>query len=342
MREDITISIVKGDICQVDSEVMVLKFAQAHYGADSIVADILRSNGKLRKSLKLAAGEVAEFEGTKGITANCILFIGTRALADFSYRDVEEFGYRAVHAVTRERPHARSMSLTFHGPGFGLDEAEAGRALVTGIINAFRGYRDHKIRNISVVEMNAARVQRVSQVLSAFLSSTDVGSVVQVSHTSWRISADEEVSAFNKVRLSGEVSVAQSQRRGFGSSPHVFVAMPFAKEFEDIYYYGIQGPVHEANFLCERVDQISFVGDILEKIKSKIRSAKLVIADLSGANPNVYLEVGYAWGLGIPTILLLKKDMSLLFDVRGQRCLIYDGIRDLEQKLATELSTLVD
>jgi len=55
------------------------------------------------------------------------------------------------------------------------------------------------------------------------------------------------------------------------------------------------------------MDQEAFTGDILDRIKKKIETATVVIAELSGANPNVYLEVGYAWGKDVPTILLVKE-----------------------------------
>jgi hypothetical protein len=30
-------------------------------------------------------------------------------------------------------------------------------------------------------------------------------------------------------------------------------------------------------------------------VKTKIKNSKVIIAELSGSNPNIYLEVGYAW-----------------------------------------------
>jgi len=61
---------------------------------------------------------------------------------------------------------------------------------------------------------------------------------------------------------------------------------------------------------------------------------------LTTANPNVFLEVGYAWGKGRPTILLVRDHDELPFDVRGQRCLVYGKIRELEEALAKELKGL--
>jgi hypothetical protein len=116
--------------------------------------------------------------------------------------------------------------------------------------------------------------------------------------------------------------------------------MPFSKELEDVYVFGIQGPVSAAGYLCERVDMASFTGDILDRIKSRIETAALVVADLTGANANVYLEVGYAWGKGRPTLLLVKKGDDLKFDVRGQRRVVYENIVDLSRKLQADLARI--
>ena len=64
----------------------------------------------------------------------------------------------------------------------------------------------------------------------------------------------------------------------------------------DVWTFGIQQPVRDLGLLCERLDQEAFTGDILSRIRSGIAQALLVIADLTGCNPNVFLEVGYAWG----------------------------------------------
>ena len=88
------------------------------------------------------------------------------------------------------------------------------------------------------------------------------------------------------------------------------------------------------------MDEASFSGHIVDQIRERIETATVVIADLTSANPNVYLEVGYAWGKQKPTILLVQKVDDLRFDVAGQRCLIYERILDLEQALSRELQHL--
>ena len=116
--------------------------------------------------------------------------------------------------------------------------------------------------------------------------------------------------------------------------------MPFSSEMEDVFYFGIQNPVRQLGYICERVDQEAFTGDILDQVRSRIENAELVIADLTGANPNVYLEVGYAWGKARPTVLVINKSDELRFDVHGQRCLRYQSIKHLENQLSNELKNL--
>jgi hypothetical protein len=98
--------------------------------------------------------------------------------------------------------------------------------------------------------------------------------------------------------------------------------------------------VHTAGYLCERADLSAFTGDVVDWVKRRIASAELVIADLSTANANVYLEVGYARGHGVPTVLVTRDANDLMFDVKAQRCIVYKSIRNLEESLRRELRAL--
>ena len=51
--------------------------------------------------------------------------------------------------------------------------------------------------------------------------------------------------------------------------------------------------------------------------------------------------MGYAWGKGRPTVLLIRESKQpLRFDVQGQRCIKYKTIRSLETALTKMLSEL--
>jgi hypothetical protein len=121
----------------------------------------------------------------------------------------------------------------------------------------------------------------------------------------------------------------------------IFVAMPFAEEFDDIFHYGIKAPIHQLGYLCERADELSYTGTVMDVVKQRIEAAELVVADVTGSNPNVFLEIGYAWGIGKPTVLLANQPDGLSFDVRGEKCLVYKNIKTLEGLLSTELDQLL-
>src|SRR5262249_29742536 len=146
------------------------------------------------------------------------------------------------------------------------------------------------LKRITIVERDRRRVQRLQAALRHFFAGGE---------------EKERPGAVTVSRGAEPERDRQSAGKASEAKPHVFVAMPFTPEFEDVYYYGIERPVKDAGYLCERIDLSSFSGDVVNQIKQRIDTAALVIADLSSASPNVYLEVGYAWGRSRPTVLLV-------------------------------------
>ena len=90
------------------------------------------------------------------------------------------------------------------------------------------------------------------------------------------------------------------------------------------------------------MDMESFTEDILARLKQHIETATVVIADITGNNPNVYLEIGYDWGKGVPTILLANKNQEeeIKFNPRGQKGIEYQSIKGLRELLGDEMTQL--
>lgn len=320
------VDVFQGDILQFDADVLVLKYAQDFYGVDEVVARRLQNagvsfGGKLPKEngfrLLSSSGTVA---------CDQVLFVGVVPLRQFGYQKIRGFARKALQALAGKAPAIKHVCMTLHGAGYGLDETEAFESEIAGLVDAITN-RDYpeQLERISIVERNRGRAERLQEALDNFLPSGQIGE--------------------NLERHLAELGTEKSERfRSVGYSsegkPHVFVAMPFSDEMEDTYHYGIQGAVKSAGFLCERVDSEAFTGDILDRIKERIEDAEFVVADLTAANPNVYLEVGYAWGCDVPVILTVNDTDDLKFDVQGQNCIEYDRIKDLEEKLESYLNKL--
>lgn len=77
------------------------------------------------------------------------------------------------------------------------------------------------------------------------------------------------------------------------------------------------------------MDQINDSDSITQTIIEKLLSAELVIADISGHNPNVFYEMGYRKCTNKPIIHLKKKGESIPFDVNTVRTFEYD-LTDLD------------
>ncbi len=322
---DICIEIQETDALTTKADDLVLKYAQGFYGADSVAFSKLAASYRdLAKKLP-RPNAFLFLESLGNLSARHILYTGVVELAQFRYKDIRDFSFNSLKYLSEVMPEARDICTTLHGVNYGLDETEAFEAEVAGLADAIgRGLYPRGLRKITIAEIYEPRAKRLRVALEELLP----GGIVTVT--------DQRPS------LRRVIGTTRLNEAGINSDdkPLIFVAMPFDKKMDDVFHYGIRNAVNRAGYLCERADQIAFTGNILDLIKRRITKAKLVIADLTAANPNVYLEVGYAWGLGTPTVLIAQDAQDLKFDVKGQKCIIYSGIRELEEKLSQELLEL--
>ena len=85
--------------------------------------------------------------------------------------------------------------------------------------------------------------------------------------------------------------------------PFIFVLMPFSDEFDDVYKLGIKPACEKVGAYAERVDEQIFKETILQRIYNQIAKADIIISEMTGRNPNVFYETGYAHALGKNVIL---------------------------------------
>lgn len=124
--------------------------------------------------------------------------------------------------------------------------------------------------------------------------------------------------------------------------PRCFVAMPFSAHPLANAFETIRSIAEEQGYQAIRVDQESFTGNIIEAIWESIRHSDVVIADLTGHNPNVYYEMGISHAFSKPTLLLIfSRDGSIPtnipFDLRVQRIIPYGTTQSLRAQLNENL-----
>jgi hypothetical protein len=140
----------------------------------------------------------------------------------------------------------------------------------------------------------------------------------------------------------GFVSVSEKTRSS------VFVIMPFREQWSASTYEMIRRAIDSIGLPYEidvkRADDIRAPGRITDQIMQEINSADVVVADITKQNPNVMWELGYAYALGKPTIILNQNIERSPFDLADHRQIVYSHPSDaiatiIREHLLTALGT---
>lgn len=131
------------------------------------------------------------------------------------------------------------------------------------------------------------------------------------------------------------------------SASLAYVLMPFAAEFTHIYETALKPAIADVAgrlalpFSCRRSDETLGPGSITREIVGSIYRADVIVADLSGNNPNVFYELGIAHSLGNKSIMITQSIVGTPFDVAPYRLIRYEATPDGLVKLRSQLAGAV-
>lgn len=120
----------------------------------------------------------------------------------------------------------------------------------------------------------------------------------------------------------------------------IFVLTPFNRNHRGT-FGAIKDVCEVMNLKCIRGDEEYIPDEIFPVILRQIVRARIIIANITGRNPNVMYELGIAHALGKPTIIISKNFTELPFDLGNKRILIYENEKDLFEKLRRSLTDLM-
>ncbi len=129
-------------------------------------------------------------------------------------------------------------------------------------------------------------------------------------------------------------------------APDVFLLMPFLSELTPVYTDHINMVCEEFKLTVKRADDFFSIGSIMNDVWSAIVNSKIIIADCTGRNPNVFYEIGISHTVGRNTVLIAQSEDDIPFDLRHLRVIIYKftprGMAEFEEKLKTTIGTIIN
>lgn len=123
----------------------------------------------------------------------------------------------------------------------------------------------------------------------------------------------------------------------------VSAMMPFEMNFNAV-YEALKEASKLSGLHCRRADDIWENPEVIQDVVSLIDKSRIVIADCTNRNPNVFYEIGIAHTLGREVILITQNESDVPFDLRHLRYIKYlnnqEGLAKLSELLQARLEAI--
>lgn len=161
---------------------------------------------------------------------------------------------------------------------------------------------------------------KISEFKEVFLASLQSAQLVERKDDKLRIldtkgASQEGATQIKKLSTTANVSASDS----------CFVLMPFGTPIGDYYTQIYEPAIRKAGLRPVRADADIFgTGKIIDQIWSGINAAKVLVAELTNRNPNVFYELGLAHALDKPVVLISSNEGDVPFDLKHIRVIYYN------------------
>jgi hypothetical protein len=162
--------------------------------------------------------------------------------------------------------------------------------------------------------------EKVAEFKEVFLASLQSAQLVEKKEDKYRIldiaaAAEESATTIKKLSTAANVSASDS----------CFVLMPFGPPVGDYYQQIYEPAIKKAGIRPVRADADIFgTGKIIDQIWEGINAAKVLVAELTNRNPNVFYELGLAHALNKPVVLVSSNEDDVPFDLKHIRVIYYN------------------
>lgn len=104
----------------------------------------------------------------------------------------------------------------------------------------------------------------------------------------------------------------------------IFVLMPFKESLRPVYEDHMRNLAMQHKYVMARADDLFSAGSLMSDIWNAMNAARVIVADCTGQNPNVFYEIGMAHTLGKTVILISQRLDDIPADLRGFKIILYE------------------
>jgi hypothetical protein len=206
-----------------------------------------------------------------------------------------------------------------------LQEAVQRAPVISDMYAHYRGENvpdDLFLRN-TVVDKFGVSTEKAGDCIRIFLETLEYAGLISEVGGKRRI-LDVTVTAGDTTSPSKELKKLEKAVT-VSSTDTCFVMMPFAMPLGGYYATVYDPAIRKAGLTPIRADNEIFgAGKIMDQVWEGIQAAKVLVAELTTRNPNVFYELGLAHALSKPVVLVSATDEDVPFDLRHIRVIYYD------------------
>lgn len=286
----------------------------------------------LEKAIRIPQGILEQNAGKECTDQESATYVGVKynsgpyavelnSAIRFGLLERPEAGKIKLTQIARKilKPQEKSDKLS------GLRDAVLTAQVISEIYSHYRGENlpDAEFFDNALTEKFRIPSDKLSEFKAIFIESLKTAELLSDHDGKYRvIDVSAESSAHEKTK---EAFKKLEKTTKVKNDDTCFVMMPFADPLGSYYEKIYKPAIEKAGLIPIRADNEIFgTGKIIDQIWSGINSAKVLIAELTSRNANVFYELGLSHALQKPVVLISSDEKDVPFDLHHIRVIYYD------------------
>jgi hypothetical protein len=283
------------------------------------------------KALRVAKAILEQNAGKPCTAAEAAAFVGVGTGGAFNVEIGSATKYGLLERPQTGQIQPTALAKKIIRPQSPSDELEGYREAVLqapDIAEVYKHYRgenlpDDQFLKNTVVETYSIPADSFLEFKQVFIESLETAQLLTKHGEKMRVvdvSADESATSVPSERIK-----KLGKSANIGANDSCFVMQPFAPPLGDYYDKVYKPAIEKAGLKPVRADADIFgAGKIMDQVWEGINAAKVLVAELTSRNPNVFYELGLAHALKKPVVLVSSREEDVPFDLQHIRVIYYD------------------